>query len=39
MCGFFDDAQKIYLILELASHGDIYKEIKREVSYKQILSI
>lgn len=31
MFGFFHDDEKIYLILELASHGDIYKEIKREV--------
>ncbi|EAR83438.2 Serine/Threonine kinase domain protein (macronuclear) [Tetrahymena thermophila SB210] len=34
MHGFFDDSQKIYLILELASHGDIYKEIKREANKK-----
>ena len=31
MYGFFDDDLKIYLILELASHSDIYKEIKKEV--------
>ena len=33
MYGFFDDDSKIYLILELASHGDIYKEIKKEVIF------
>jgi len=32
MLGFFDDHSKIHLILELASHGDIYKEIKKEVN-------
>jgi len=33
MLGFFDDHSKVHLILELASHGDIYKEIKKEVNF------
>ncbi len=29
--GFFDDEERIYLILEFAAHGELYKEMKRQV--------
>jgi aurora kinase A len=35
MYGFFDDRERIYLILEYAPNGDLFKEMKNQVIKKK----
>lgn len=37
MYGFFADKSKVYLLLELASHGDLFRKLKLTVPFLSAL--